>query len=258
MTSFIGAIDQSRPSEEGTMSYNMNLGNLLASNSISTDENTIRGWENDKVLPATRSIAYKLAARMLQPGSDVNIDKISKLFTKNSQFTTHVIGLYLNEYKTKMNIKEFINAINVGHKENVEAIVNCTNTFEPLEDDNTGIKWVTKSTQYRLGKGMLEKEPGWYRIEQAIHLKFAKENGETKISEWYSPYYKKTKIDTPSVDNIPSLSPAAHARRHFAELAVRATDPQLSPVQVAEAVRAIEPQLATLEIQATGRTVTQI
>jgi hypothetical protein len=136
-------------------------------------------------MPYTQSTAQKLASRMVKV--DPSIEKTMKVFSENAVFIFP---------PDRLKREEFIEKFRTGNQQNVTKIGQWTNTFEAKSADSTDIIWDVNGYQFRLGNGMMENGPGWYHMKQKILLKFTQENGKTKISEWYSMEYTKTKLET--------------------------------------------------------------
>lgn len=134
-------------------------------------------------LPATQTIAQKLAYRMIQVNA--SSQKILSLFAEDA--------IFYWDPDTKMDKKQFSVALKKGGIDNITAIGQWKDTFQASLVDSKEMIWKIDGLQYRLGHGMKEEGPGWYHMEQTIQLKFVEEEGKVKISEFHSIHYSKTK-----------------------------------------------------------------
>lgn len=145
-------------------------------------------------LSESASIAHKLAWRMVQVNA--NIQKIMCLFSENAVI---LVGSH-----NPMNRNEFEQALIKGSVNNITAIGEWEDSFEPSQQDLNGVVWKVKGVQHRLGVGFQESGPGWYSMNQTIELRLVEENGKMKISSFESTHYEKIKL--PESTQVKALS----------------------------------------------------
>ena len=139
-------------------------------------------------LPATQTVAQKLAYRMIQVNA--SSQNILSLFAEDA--------IFYWDPDTIMDKKQFAEALKKGSIDNITAIGQWKDTFQASQEGSKEMIWKVDGLQYRLGHGMKEDGPGWYHMKQTIQLKFVEEDEKVKISEFHSTHYTKTKLPEPS------------------------------------------------------------